>query len=111
MYNSSKKRRRNLLELKQLQVKYEGAVGWNLGTGLAAICKLSGDCDSSLTTNLHTDNTDVHSLDDLARADLERESLSLFICCDNISIWSIDLERIVLTVKHFAIRLKLANVT
>lgn len=70
----------HLRELEHLQVEHKGAVGRDTGLRLAAVCKLGWDCDSSLTTNLHAEHTDVHSLDNLTGANLELESWSLLVC-------------------------------
>lgn len=76
----------SLLDLQQLDVEDKGAVGGNTRNGLAAVCQVCWDSESTLTTNRHTSNTDVPSLDDLAGSELEGEWLALLVRYETISV-------------------------
>lgn len=68
-----------LLDLEQLNVESQLAVGRDAGHATRAVSEMGRDGQSSLATNGHTDNTDVPALDNLALTDLEGERLALFV--------------------------------
>lgn len=64
---------KSLLDLQQLDVKDEGRIGRDSWHTSAAIGVLRWNSQASLSTDLHTSNTDVPALDDFASAELEGE--------------------------------------
>lgn len=70
-----------LLDLQELDIEHQGAVGRNSGLSFAAIRRLGGDSKSTLTTNGHAGNTNIPALNDLALAELECERLAGFVGC------------------------------
>lgn len=69
-----------LLDLKELDIEGQSRVTWDTRDALAAVCKMCGNCQSSLSTGWHASNTDVPTLDDLAGTKLEGERLAFLIC-------------------------------
>lgn len=74
-------KRHILLDLKELDVEDQSAVGGNAGKGTAAVGKVRGDGETTLTTNSHASNTDVPTLDHLTLAELEGERGTLLVGC------------------------------
>jgi hypothetical protein len=70
----------SLLDLQQFDVEDEGAVRGDARKGLAAVCEVCGDGQSSLSTNGHASNTDIPALDDLTSSELEHEWLTRLVC-------------------------------
>lgn len=70
-----------LLDLQELDVKDQRAVGGNAVQLLGAVGQVRGDCQAALAANGHADNTDVPAADDLALADAEGEGGALLVGC------------------------------
>lgn len=71
-----------LLDLKQLDVELQGAVGGDAGKTLGAVGKVGGDGQTTLAADGHALETDIPALDDLSLACLEGERLALLVGCD-----------------------------
>lgn len=67
------------LNLQQLDVEDKGAVGRNIRHRLTTVCVLGWDSESSFTTNLHTENTNLPAFDDLVGTELEAEGFAGFV--------------------------------
>lgn len=72
---------RNLLDLEELDVEDQGAVGGDAGKGAAAVGVVGRDGEATLATDSHAGNTDVPALDDLTLAELEGERGTLLVSC------------------------------
>ena len=68
-----------LLDLQQLDVEDEGAVGRDAGEGFAAIGGRGGNRQATLAADSHAEDTDIPALDDLTLADLEGERGTLLV--------------------------------
>lgn len=77
---------RSLLDLQQLDVKGQLAVGGDAGHAARAVAQVGGDGQATLAADSHTDDTDVPALDDLALADLEGERLALLVGCREVPV-------------------------
>ncbi|KAF1736493.1 hypothetical protein CRV24_002099 [Beauveria bassiana] len=75
-----------LLDLEQLDVKGQRAVGGNAGQSLAAVGEIGGDSQATLATNRHADDTDVPALDDLALTNLEGKGLALLVGIELLAV-------------------------
>jgi hypothetical protein len=62
---------RLFLDLHELDVEDEIAVGGNAGYSFASVCKVCGDGESALAADLHANDSNVPTLDDLANTKLE----------------------------------------
>lgn len=71
----------DLLDLEQLDVELQGAVGGDAGKTLGAVGKAGGDGQTTLAADSHALDADVPALDDLALASLEGEGLALLVGC------------------------------
>jgi hypothetical protein len=69
-----------LLDLQKLDVEDESAVGGNTWHLLAAIGQVGGNGKSSFATNGHANDTNVPSINDLARTESEGECFALLVC-------------------------------
>lgn len=67
------------LDLEELDVKGQCAVGRDARKASGAVGKVGGNGQAALTANGHADDTNVPTLDDLALADLEGERLALLV--------------------------------
>lgn len=70
---------KSLLNLQELDVEDESAVGWDTRKSLAAVGEVGWNGETTLSTDGHAGNTDVPSLDDLASTELEAEWLTLLV--------------------------------
>lgn len=75
----------SLLDLEELDIEGQGAVGRDAWDTLAAVGVVSGNGQSALATDGHASNADVPSLDDLALSELEGEWCPLLVCCVALS--------------------------
>jgi len=69
----------HLLNLQQLHIEDEGAVGRDPGERFAAIGSRGGDRQATLAADSHAENADVPTLDHLTLADLEGEWGALLV--------------------------------
>lgn len=65
-----------VLDIQQLDVEDKGRVGWNTWQLLGSIGSLRWDSKTTLTTNLHAEDTCVPTLNDLLDTESEGEWLS-----------------------------------
>lgn len=70
-----------LLDLEQLDVELQLAVGRDARLSLVAVGKVGGDGKSSLATDRHALDANIPALDDFTLADLEAERRALLVCC------------------------------
>jgi hypothetical protein len=68
--------------VKELQIETEIAVGGDLRSYVVAVGQLRWNIDSAFTSNGHTNDSNIHSLDDLSNSNLEAEWLALFVGCN-----------------------------
>jgi hypothetical protein len=78
-----------LLDLQELDIEDECAVGRNAGHRTATISKGRGDGQSTLTTNGHAYDADVPSLDHLTLTDLKGKRCALLVCYSLLSVWDV----------------------
>ena len=76
----------HLLDLKKLDIEDQSAVGRDAGHGPAAVGQVGGDGQATLTADLHTGNTDIPALDDLALAELECERRALLVGVEDLAV-------------------------
>jgi hypothetical protein len=68
-----------LVDGDQLEVKHKLRVGGDSRHAFAAVCEMSRNGDSALTTSTHALNANVPALNDLAATKLELKRLALGI--------------------------------
>lgn len=71
--------RQSLLDLQELDIKYQGGVARDTRLRSAAVGQLGGDGDAALSAHLHALETNLPSLDDLTLAETEGERLALLV--------------------------------
>jgi len=74
----------SLVDGDQLEIEGEFRIGRNARHTLAAVCKLWWNDDSTLTTNGHTLDTNIPTLNHRRVANLEAEWLAFFVCCHKL---------------------------
>lgn len=72
----------SLLDLKQLDIEGQLAVGGDARHAAGAISEVGRNGQASLTTNGHANDADVPALDDLSLTGLEGERLALLVGCE-----------------------------
>lgn len=75
-----------LLDLQKLDIEDERAIRGDTGDALASVCKVGGDCETTLTADRHAHDTDVPALDDLALTDLEGERRTLLVGVEDLAV-------------------------
>lgn len=75
-----------LLDLDELDIEDESAVGRDAGEGLAAVGEVGGNSQPTLATDGHAENTNVPALDDLTLANLEAERRALLVGIKNLAV-------------------------
>jgi hypothetical protein len=98
-----------LVQGQHLNVKDKRGVGGDSRHALASVAHARRYRDTTFAANLHSGNSQIPALDDLALSKGEGERLALLVCCRElekfVSRWEL------LTVKNLAILLQLSDVS
>lgn len=69
-----------LFDLQQFHVEYKLRISRYARYGLAAVCEMSGDCETTFAAYRHASNANVPAFNHLTYAEFESEGASLFVC-------------------------------